>query len=1009
MLNFRKLKQDLAPATLKEGKSLREKDMVSFAKVAAMRGEIVRLKGKVLSQFDNTYNCEIEVDLTTSTIMDSDCDCPHKYDCQHLAALVFYLEDHFNELVVEYSKEEGSNQKGIDEKEKVKLAKTFEEASVQDAQKKKKKNQKELLEEYINASKVLGQCPFFLGNREDTQDKAEILVVFEEKKEIEIQIALRLANRSKPIFVPNFKEFIESIRSEETLYIGNKRFFFTLDSFQGIGRELLKLIIDLSYIPEQKTNEKIFRVGCIDSESFGIVLAHVFEETMKENKGLEHLPGLYIGNLEEPLKFSPRWAELNFSLNYLTSPAPKLLLKPKLILDSDTEVDIADVSFFESMHPGLIYHNTYFRFHPSLKRKHLRNLNLFHSLTIPEPLFGTFVENALPEISKIARISEKHVIDKFTTLPFAGEVKAECDLSYMNFELEASLTFIYEGIKVPAAASSLTSDNIHAFVTEDGILARNLTEEQEIIQALFQDFIYDPGQGVFIAKNDKKIVEFMTEVIPLNQNRVSFNCPENLLDQFIYDKTTFKLNLKESGNIDRFICELEVDGHLKGVSIDLMWDCLMGKKPFIEMGSKKSNRKKLEDNGRLNKILVLDLDVLEPVVQIFDEIGIKMIDTHQEERPLFNLAALDPKLFEGLPITFSMSSKLQKIQRQMQGSETLKPSAIPKAVKATLRSYQQEGIHWLERLRNMHLGGILADDMGLGKTLQAIAALTQFKAENPKALSLVVCPTSLVYNWQEEVNKFNPQLKVQVIDGTPQERKRLLSSNQKPDLLVTSYSLLQKDIEIYQSMTLGYMILDEAQNIKNRGTRNAKSVKMVPAQHRLILTGTPIENSLEELWSLFDFLMPGLLSTYDRFVEKYLRPSKNTPSPMESLRRKVSPFIMRRMKKDVLEELPPVSEIIYHCQLSDVQRELYRSYADSAREELKRLVKKEGFDKVQIHVLATLTRLKQICCHPAIFAKEKAEVGDSAKYEMLMELLDLSSKGNIRRLFSANTLKCSTS
>jgi SNF2 family DNA or RNA helicase len=169
---------------------------------------------------------------------------------------------------------------------------------------------------------------------------------------------------------------------------------------------------------------------------------------------------------------------------------------------------------------------------------------------------------------------------------------------------------------------------------------------------------------------------------------------------------------------------------------------------------------------------------------------------------------------------------------------------------------------------------------------------------------------------------------------------------------------------------------------------------MIQAAHRLILTGTPIENSLDELWSLFDFLMPGLLSSYERFVEKYIRhPSQPAGSQLEILRHKVSPFILRRMKQDVLSELPPVSEIVYHCHLSETQRELYHSYAASAREELSKLVKREGFEKIQIHVLATLTRLKQICCHPAIFAKDKAEVGDSSKYDMLMELLQTLIEG----------------
>jgi SNF2 family DNA or RNA helicase len=182
-------------------------------------------------------------------------------------------------------------------------------------------------------------------------------------------------------------------------------------------------------------------------------------------------------------------------------------------------------------------------------------------------------------------------------------------------------------------------------------------------------------------------------------------------------------------------------------------------------------------------------------------------------------------------------------------------------------------------------------------------------------------------------------------------------------------------------------------------------VKSLKADYRLILSGTPIENSLDELWSLFDYLMPGFLSSYDRFVEKYIRVSgAEQQKNLEYLRKKVSPFILRRMKSDVLKDLPPVSELVYHCQLTDVQQELYRSYAASARDELTKLVERDGFDKVQIHVLATLTRLKQICCHPAIFAKENAEMGDSAKYDMLLELLQtLIESGHKTVIFSQYT------
>lgn len=993
---------------LKDGKASCDKKAVTHAKILKMTAQAVRLSCRVSGNFDNTYHCEIEIDRRESMTIDSDCDCPHKYDCHHLAAFLFFLEEHFEEIVVAYSKEANLEKaQDVDETEKATLLETFKEAESKEVVRRGKKQQKELLQEYVGASQVLGRSPFFLPEEELVADKAELAFVFniqsqppqEVSGSIELQLALRLPYRSKPLNVPVLKDFFDAIRYGEGLYIGNKRYFFTRDSFDEAGWDILSMIMNFARFYDSK-EERGQRFGYIDLESFGSVLATVYNlantvpapRTTSEDGEIElqQMPYFYCGTLEEPLRLSQSPAMLRFELEYLEAPAPKILLKPEILLDGKATRP-EEVYFFECAQPGMMHKGTYFRFPPHLKRKHLRNISVLRDITIPEPLFGTFVENSLNELMRFAQVSNKEIIEKFVTLPFVSELGAECDIHFLDGELEASLHFVYGKIKVPAASSKLNIEHVFPFVTTQGVLARNLTDEQKVIEDLFQDFIYDPANGVFKVKNDKKIVDFMTEVIPQNQHRVKFNCPENLKDQFIYDDTRFKLHLKETDRIDSYRVDLKVDGNLSGTTIDQLWECLSSKRSFIELAAKKQIKKKASDsssNLRSQKILVLDLEKLAPVVQIFDEIGINTLDDHQEDRPLWSLASIDAEIFKSLPIEFSMSERLQEIQNQMLGVIPLQPKEIPNEIQATLRTYQIDGISWLERLRQMHLNGILADDMGLGKTLQAITAVSQQNIEDPKALSLVVCPTSLVHNWKEEFVKFNPRLKVLPVDGTPVQRKKLLNDLKNYNVVITSYSLLQKDIEIYKEFSFAYTILDEAQHIKNRGTRNAKSVKMIKAKHRLILTGTPIENSLDELWSLFDFLMPGLLSSYDRFVEKYIRsPGQNKSVNLEVLKRKVSPFILRRMKRDVLDELPPVSEIVYHCHLSDVQRELYHSYAQSAREELSKLVKREGFDKVQIHVLATLTRLKQICCHPAIFAKENAEIGDSAKYDMLMELL----------------------
>lgn len=1007
MLNFRKLKQDFSPNLLKEGKGLYDNGMVVTAKITKLKTDGIRLSCRVRGSFDHCYESELEISRQESAIIDSDCDCSYKYDCQHLAAVLFYLEHRYDEILVNYSKETNiETAHSEDEEEKKSLKEVFKQAETKETVRQGKQVQKELLQEYVHAAQIFGQSAFFHPHEEVAPDKAELVVLLnipsskpkDEAAQIEIQLALRLPSRSKSLAIPHFKAFLDAIRYEEALYIGSRCYYFSNSSFDPASMQILKTLMDVARFPDSK-GERQPRSALLDREAFGALLALSSEcagsRTMREGDGeFLQMPCLYCGTLEEPLKLAVTPAALIFELDYLEIHAPKILLKPKISLQNGVMIACEDALLFESAKPGMMYQNSYYRFVPSIKRQHLRNLGEIRQMTIPEPLFGTFVENALPELLRFAEVTNKEVIEQFVTLPFVEQVGAECDIHYLNGELEASLSFIYGSVKVPAAPSQLTYAQISTFITPQGVLARNLIEEQKIIKGLFQDFVYDAGHGTYSAKNEKKIVEFMTETIPAYQQRVKFNRPENLLDQFIYDDSHFILKLKEAGRIDLYEVDIEVQGHLKGVTVDLLWDCLASKRAYIELPCKKTTRKK-GDTKPQHKILVLDLERLAPVVQLLDEMGINSLEDHVEQRPLWSLVSIDADQFKGLPIEFSMTPRLKEIQQQMLGHTPHLARDVPAVIRAELRNYQIDGVRWLDRLRSMHLNGILADDMGLGKTLQAIITITQFKEEHPNTPCLVVCPTSLVYNWKEEFLKFNPKLKVLPIDGTPIQRKKLIGEAKKYDILITSYTLLQKDIETYKQISFGYAILDEAQHIKNRGTRNAHSVKMIQAAHRLILTGTPIENSLDELWSLFDFLMPGLLSTYDRFVEKYIRHpiSAQGTRNLEGLRRKVAPFVLRRMKKDVLADLPPISEIVYHCHLSDVQQELYRSYAASAREELSQLVKKDGFERVQIHVLATLTRLKQICCHPAIFAKDKAESGDSAKYEMLLELIQTLIEG----------------
>lgn len=1013
MLNFRKLKQDFSSTIVKEGKELFDQQKVVSAKLLHLDGRTMKVSARVLGQYENCYESEIEIDRGECETVDSDCDCPYNYDCQHLAAVLFYLEENIDKILVEYSKEtdieEEAEKNEINEKDKNELIEKLKAAETKEVLRQEELYHKQLLQEYVASSQLLATSPFFSAKEKQEVDRAEVNLIFnlpaqtdlEGKGQVEVQMALRLPFRSKPLHVPNLRGFLDAVRYEEPIFMSSKKYSFSVASFDAAQKEIVRLIMDHVRFHETNAAEKFLRIGYIDIEVFGMIAARLCEIASLQltHKNYSHqdddfpvLPSLFEGSLEMPVKFSLLPAALRFELEYIPPPTSKILINPLIVIDKQG-VMLEDVRFFECAKPGMFYKNVYYRFSDEITRQHLRNLRSIRDMTIPEPLFGTLVENAIPELSRYAEVSNQEVLEDFVTLPFAGSVEAICDLTFLNGELDALVHFTYDGHKIPAVSSHLGYDHIATFVSSQGILARNLVEERRILEDLFQDFIFNAETGVFISKSEKKIVEFMTDIIPRNQHRVKFNCPQNLLDQFIYDQTEFSLYLEHTDKIDTYQIDLQVKGALKGVRLDTLWECMSTKKAFIELESSKNKTKKGQEPGKMPKILVLDLDRINGVVKMFDELGIEVLEDHKLMRPLWSLANIDASQFEGLPVEFSISDQLVDIRKQMLGEKLLTFSDVPKNIKATLRSYQAEGVRWLERLRLMYLNGILADDMGLGKTLQAIVTISQH-VKKKSGPSLIVCPTSLLYNWKEECHKFNPTLKTVVVDGIPTNRKKVIEGVKNYDVVITSYTLLQKDIESYRTVPFSYVILDEAQHIKNRGTRNAKSVKMVQAQHRLILSGTPIENSLDELWSLFDFLMPGFLSTYDRFMERYIRVSGDEQQKnLEYLRKKVAPFIMRRMKSDVLDDLPPVSELVYHCQLSEVQLELYRSYAQSARDELVKLVERDGFDRVQIHVLATLTRLKQICCHPAIFAKEKAEPGDSAKYDMLLDLLQTLVEG----------------
>ena len=344
--------------------------------------------------------------------------------------------------------------------------------------------------------------------------------------------------------------------------------------------------------------------------------------------------------------------------------------------------------------------------------------------------------------------------------------------------------------------------------------------------------------------------------------------------------------------------------------------------------------------------------------------------------------------------------------------------AVPAVLEKTLREYQKIGYTWMRTLARYHFGGILADDMGLGKTLQVIALLTAFYQEKTEQKaagnegsgselplpSLIVCPASLVYNWGQEFARFSPEIRVLLIAGTAKERQEQLEeqmrmeASERAQVIITSYDLLKRDRAAYLGRTFEYEIIDEAQVIKNAKTQGAKAVKEISANARFALTGTPVENRLSELWSIFDFLMPGFLYSYRKFRERYELPivKNQDPEALTALRRMTGPFVLRRLKKDVLRELPGKEERIVYSAASGRQQKLYTASALKLKEAL---AGGAWSGNGKLEVLSQLMRLRQICCDPALCFEDYT--GESAKLETCVSLIaSASAAGHKILLFS---------
>lgn len=348
------------------------------------------------------------------------------------------------------------------------------------------------------------------------------------------------------------------------------------------------------------------------------------------------------------------------------------------------------------------------------------------------------------------------------------------------------------------------------------------------------------------------------------------------------------------------------------------------------------------------------------------------------------------ELHNSLDLPWSGGEKLLELGKKLKRFKQLKKVKPAKNLSAELRPYQQQGLSWLQFLREYDLNGILADDMGLGKTLQTLAHLQLEKQRLARSKirkpSLVVCPTSLLHNWAREAQRFTPGLEVHIYHGTQRE----IDAIQHADLILTSYGVVQRDYQDLSDTSFHLLVLDEAQAVKNPNAKNAKAVRCLQASHKVCLTGTPMENHLGELWSLFDFLMPGFLGARDQFTRFYRTPIEkhNQQEQSKRLQKRIAPFMLRRNKELVAKELPPKTEILRTTELSGPQRDLYETIRASMEARVQAEIEKKGLARSQIVILDALLKMRQACCDPSLVKLEQAKaIKNSAKLDLLMTLV----------------------
>ncbi|MGZ9584189.1 DEAD/DEAH box helicase [Paenibacillus marinisediminis] len=579
-----------------------------------------------------------------------------------------------------------------------------------------------------------------------------------------------------------------------------------------------------------------------------------------------------------------------------------------------------------------------------------------------------FMEKVIPGLMKLGSVRiAKEVSDRLMQVP----LKAKLYLDRVRGRLLAGLEFHYGEIVInPLDANGYRGGT-------ERILVREGEKEHRILELMDHCSFTKTEYGYFLDDEDSEY-EFLYHIVPQLEPLAEIHATTAVKLRIFKENAAPVIRVNVDERTDWLEFKFEIDG-IPESDIRKLLQTLDEKRKYY----------RLPDGA----LMPLETEEFQEIVRFMNETGIHFREWNGARAQLPVARGLHLLDTQPLGSSIKLSKSFRKLLENMRNPDNL-DFVVPEHLEGVLRDYQIYGYQWLKTLAHYRFGGILADDMGLGKTLQSIAFIVSELAEirEQKQPALIVSPSSLVYNWRNEIQKFAPELRVTIVDGNRTDRSSFLQDVSEVDVLITSYPLLRRDIALYEEQMFHSLILDEAQVFKNYYTLTAQVVKEIKAKYRFALTGTPVENRLEELWSIFDVVFPDLFPGRREFNDL----------PREMVAKRVRPFLLRRLKTEVLKELPEKIESVQASELLPEQKKLYMAYLAQLQQETLKHLSEDGYQKYRIKILSGLTRLRQLCCHPALFVE--GYEGSSAKFEQLLEIIEeCRSAGRRILLFSQFT------